>query len=121
MSSKIILPWPPTILSPNSRNHWAVLARARREYKTKCRLAALNQGLGPIDAETISVHFVFTPPTARRIDLDNCISRMKSGIDALADVIKIDDSQWRMSFEFSGEPGGFVSVTFSKPPPVQTA
>jgi len=36
----------------------------------------------------------FHPPSNRRIDADNCLSRIKSGIDGLSDYIKIDDSRF---------------------------
>lgn len=109
----IILPWPPASLSPNSRLHWAQLARAKKAYREACGWQAKAQGVTRIEADRLAVHFVFYPPTRRRIDLDNCVARMKAGIDALADVVGVDDSRWVMSFEIADTVGGMVKVFFA--------
>lgn len=38
---------------------------------------------------------VFYPPTSRGYDLDNLHARMKSGLDGLCDVLRINDRQFR--------------------------
>ena len=35
---------------------------------------------------------------------------MKSGLDGLVDVLGVDDSRWKVSFEMAQEVGGFVRV-----------
>ena len=36
---------------------------------------------------------------------------MKAGLDGLADVLQVDDSRWRLSFDVAqGEVGGMVVV-----------
>ena len=107
----LVMPWPSTDLSPNARVHWAVLARAKKRYREECGWQAKSQGARKIDAARLDVTFTFFPPSRRRIDLDNCIARMKAGIDGIADVIGVDDSRWRMSFELSDQVGGMVKVT----------
>jgi len=106
----IILPWPSIILSPNARKHWAVIAKEKKIYRETCYYQAKAQGATQLDCDKINVNFLFSPPSKRRIDLDNCIARIKSGIDGIADAIKIDDSNWKMAFEFSGNTGGFIEV-----------
>lgn len=113
--AEITLSWPPVQLSPNSRQHWAALARAKKAYRQACAWEALAQGVRRIDAERLEVAFVFYPPTKRRIDMDNCIARMKAGIDGLADVLGVDDSRWKMSFELAETTGGKVVVRFFVP------
>jgi crossover junction endodeoxyribonuclease RusA len=86
------------------------LHRARKEYKRACILQATVQGLKKIQAEKIRVKFSFHPPSKRRLDLDNCVARMKAGIDAIAFVAGVDDSKWLMEFEIAENTGGFVEV-----------
>lgn len=113
----LVMPWPPSTLSPNARVHWAALARARKAYREACGWQAKAQGARRLTAERLDVTFTFYPPTKRRVDLDNCIARMKSGIDGIADVLGVDDSRWRMSFVLAppgdrdGDQRGVVKVT----------
>ena len=30
---EVVLGWPPTDLSPNARKHWAVVAKAKKQYR----------------------------------------------------------------------------------------
>lgn len=110
----IKLPWPSTKLSPNVRVHWAVLAKAKKAYKEECIYTAKAQGLRRINETSLHAHLVFYPPTKRAYDIDNAISRCKSLIDAIRDVVAVDDSLWSMSFAKGGT-GGYVEVTLSKP------
>jgi crossover junction endodeoxyribonuclease RusA len=111
--AEITLPWPPKELSPNARQHWAVLAKAKKAYREACHWQAKAQGARPVQADRLAVRFVFYPPSRRRIDMDNCIARMKAGIDGLADVLRVDDSRWVMSFEMADSIGGMVKVFFA--------
>lgn len=104
------LPWPPATLSPNGRHHWAKVAKAKAAYRAACGWTAKEQGAKKLDADRIHVAFTFFPPNRQRRDLDGCISRMKAGIDGLADVLGVDDSRWAMSFVMSPEIGGMVRV-----------
>lgn len=111
---EIILPWPPKELSPNARLHWATLAKAKKQYRHACAQQMVVQGARRIQAEGLEVEFTFYPPTKRRIDMDNCIARMKSGIDGMADVLGVDDSRWKMGFEMAEVTGGFVKAVISE-------
>ena len=107
----LTLPWPPTALSPNKRHaHWAMLAQAKRHYRAACALQARLQGALPMAAGRLWVNLTFYAPDRRRRDADNCLASMKAGLDGLADVLGVDDSKWKISFEVSAEVGGFVKV-----------
>lgn len=110
MSEKIILPWPPTALSPNIRQHWSKLAKAKRAYRAECSLQALTQGVRKMHAKSLHVSLTFVPPTRRAYDLDNLLSRMKSGLDGLCDVLGVDDSKWTFTISKSADVGGMVIV-----------
>ena len=103
-----ILPWPPKELSPNARVHWAKKAKAAREYKSSCMWSLWYEKL-PLPANPWagkkSFKIEFSPPSERRADLDNMLAAIKPGIDALAHVTGVDDSE----FQF----------TISKAPPVK--
>lgn len=109
---ELTLPWPPKTLSPNSRPaHWAVLSSAKKHYRNDCFYHARKQGVRAMTAERLDVRLVFVPPDKRRRDADNCLAAMKSGLDGLADVLQVDDSKWKLTFELAqDETGGFVRV-----------
>lgn len=110
MTLCLTLPWPPKDLSPNQRLHHMALARAKKSYRTACAWQAKAQGAGRIEAERLTVNLTFVPPDRRARDADNCLASMKSGLDGLADVLGVDDSKWRISFEMSADIGGMVKV-----------
>ena len=110
----LTLPWPPTILSPNSRVHWSKLARAKKAYRAACAWTAKEQGAQRIEAERLHLTITFVPPNRRAHDLDNCLARMKSGLDGLADVLGVDDKAWSLTISKSDEVGGMVRVEVSE-------
>ena len=66
----VILPWPPAILSPNTRPHWAARARAVKAYRRACAWQAFGQttpeqreALRGVDR--LRVHLTFVPPDRR--------------------------------------------------------
>lgn len=107
---KLVLPWPPADLSPNSRGHWSKLARAKKAYRAACAWTAKEQGAQRVAAEKLHLTLVFVPPNRRAHDLDNCLARMKSGLDGLADVLGVDDKRWSLTISKVDEVGGFVRV-----------
>ena len=106
----ITLPWPPSALSPNRRQHWSQLAKAKKAYREVCGWQAKAQGVGRIEAERLHVRLLFVPPNRRAHDLDNCLARMKAGLDGLADVIGVDDRHWSLTIERADVIGGMVKV-----------
>ncbi|MDR2333723.1 MAG: endonuclease [Burkholderiaceae bacterium] len=110
---RLTLPWPPKELSPNARQHWRVLAKAKKAYREACAWTAKEQGACKQDAEKLHLAITFFPPSRRAYDLDNALARMKSGLDGLADVLGVDDKHWSLSIDRAEEIGGFVSVEVS--------
>jgi crossover junction endodeoxyribonuclease RusA len=107
---EVTLPWPPKALSPNSRLHWAVLAKAKKTYRHACAIVAKDQGLSKSEASALHLTITFYPPTRRAFDLDNCLARMKAGLDGLADVLEVDDKHWSLTIQKADEIGGFVKI-----------
>jgi crossover junction endodeoxyribonuclease RusA len=106
----VTLPWPPKELNPNAGGHWSKVAKAKRNYRHACAVVARSQGARRIEAERLAVHLTFVPPDRRVRDDQNCMAAMKSGLDGLADVLGVDDSRWRTSYEMAPGVGGMVRV-----------
>jgi crossover junction endodeoxyribonuclease RusA len=109
-TTDIILPWPPSQLSPNARVHWATLAKAKKSYRLACAWQAKCQGAHKIEAEALRLTLTFYPPSRRAFDLDNALARMKAGLDGLADVLGVDDSRWTLTIAKAEDIGGMVRV-----------
>ena len=106
----ITLPWPSSALSPNARAHWSKLAAAKKAYRAACAWTAKAQGAGRIEAQRLHLTITFFPPNRRAHDLDNCLARLKSGLDGLADVLGVDDKHWTLTIAKADEVGGMVKV-----------
>lgn len=90
----LTFPWPPRELSPNARVHWAVKAKAAKNYKADCLILcqAAKIKCGKMDAPYFSIEFC--PPNSRRRDIDNCFASFKGGIDAISHQLGVDDSKF---------------------------
>lgn len=115
VGARVILPWPPAILSPNARaNHWR-LASAKKTYRLACFAATCSQlgvdGRRMPDDGPIRLHLDFFPPDRRRRDDDNAIASFKSGRDGVADALKSDDSRFVTSHRWRADPRSCVVVT----------
>ena len=104
------LPWPPSALSPNARQHWSQLSKAKKAYRAACAWTAKEQGAQRIEAERLHLTITFVPPNRRAHDLDNCLSRFKAGADGLADVLGVDDKHWTLTISKADTVGGMVRV-----------
>lgn len=95
--ARIILPLPPRATSPNAsgQGQWRRKASAAKGYKLACWALCEAEKIRPVDAIAVDVLVTFCPPSRRRFDLDNALSRCKQGLDAVAEAIAVDDSQWR--------------------------
>lgn len=111
---KVTLPWPPSDLSPNTRQHYMALARARKAYRAACWAQAKAQGLGKLTAARLHIDVEFVPPTRRGFDLDNLLARIKSGMDAIADVTGVDDKHWTLAIRRADTIGGMVRLTITE-------
>jgi crossover junction endodeoxyribonuclease RusA len=107
----ILLSWPPAALSPNAHIFWATRAKAVKSYRKEAWVATINskdkvEGDGLID-----LYVVFYPPDKRRYDLDNRLASIKSGLDGIADGLKVDDRRFRLIIEMGAViKGGEVRV-----------
>lgn len=97
MSVVIVLPWPHRDLSPNSRVHWARKAAAVKRAKHEAGWAALESGARAMEADALDVTLTFTPPSRRRMDIDNMLAASKASLDAIAEIVGVDDSRWSLS------------------------
>lgn len=59
----------------------------QKAYRAACAWTAKEQGAQRLNAEKLHLTITFVPPNRRAHDLDNCLARMKSGLDGLADVL----------------------------------
>jgi|GEM_PF-2549089 len=114
----IALPWAKTSeLSSNSRLHWR---KKHRKVKAQKRVAdALARERGwhkadpiPSDAE-LRVTIEYHPPmTVTRVDEDNVVTAQKGALDALAAVLRVDDSRFKLQAPVRGDRtlSGFVQI-----------
>jgi crossover junction endodeoxyribonuclease RusA len=109
----IDLPWPPKMLSPNSRASWRAKIRPKAEYKTACYWLAFAAGVKPnvIHGGPLDVQIEFIPPDRRPRDVDNMLSSCKAAIDGVAQAMGIDDKHWRITISKSDIIGGIVRMT----------
>jgi crossover junction endodeoxyribonuclease RusA len=113
--NKVTLPWPPKQLSPNARVHWAEKAKAAKRYRDHCFLLSKEAGVKFEEEGKIHVFVDFYCPDKRVRDEDGLLSSMKSGIDGLADALKVNDSRFRFHPFVRDEiiKGGQVVITIS--------
>lgn len=115
---EISLPWPPKELSPNARNHWAVIHRAKRIYRTECwaQTKEVSKSLALIGSYKIPLKITFYPPSKRHYDLDNCIASIKAGLDGIADALQVNDHRFALTdVQLSDEVKGMVKVEIVLP------
>ena len=110
--ARIELPWPPRDLSPNSRVHWSVRAKAAKNYRETCWALTMASNVKPGSARPIMLKVTFLAPDRRRRDDDNIIAAWKAGRDGLADAWGVDDRHFSVAYFCGAEPvkGGMVIV-----------
>lgn len=99
---EITLPWPPAVLSANSRASRFERAGAISDARLEALLLAEKNGLhlmklpdGPLGT-ILTFHF----PNDRRRDADNCLGMMKAALDGLCEALEIDDARlWPITLE----------------------
>jgi crossover junction endodeoxyribonuclease RusA len=105
------LPWPPKELSPNSNLHWSKKSKKKKEYRTACWALALEAKLqAPQGDEKIEIEITFYPPDRRPRDADNMVAAIKSGLDGVADALKINDKRFLPNFKFTDTVLGMVVI-----------
>lgn len=106
---RVEFPWPDKGLSPNARTHWAVKSRLVKKARADAYL--LTKAAGPVElpeSGPIPLSIEFHPPTRRRQDLDNALSRCKSTLDGFAEALGIDDSRFEITMKMAGVGGKVV-------------
>ena len=92
--NRVTLPWPPSVLSPNSRAHWrrkhAAAKMMRRDAHILCMAAKLR---APADGDIV-IHLTLHPPVKRGHDRDNGLARCKSLLDGVADALGVNDKRF---------------------------
>ena len=93
---QIELLWPASILWPNASRkvHWSKRGAVAREARAYARYVVLE--LPAIDRKIHkqkSYHLIVRvyPATARKFDLDGCLSALKPSLDGVCDALGIDD------------------------------
>lgn len=116
--NEVTLPWPPSILSPNSRAHWAAKSKAAKAYRNEGAWLTYKAGLVVDWPDIVHVWITFCPPDKRHRDDDNLVAAFKSARDGIADALSINDKRFRMHPWLSDEvvKGGAVRVRLSKGP-----
>lgn len=110
------LPWPPSILSPNNRSHWARKLSPKQTYRLNCYMLTksyLNsrREWRPSADCPLPVKIIFHPPDRRHRDDDNMIGSFKSGRDGMADALGINDRMLRPEYHFEDPvKGGLITV-----------
>lgn len=95
-TTTITLPWPPAKLSRNgSQGDHMGKARSARLYRSDCLVCALRDARGATAGNMLDI--TFHAPDKRRRDLDNLLAMTKQGIDAIAEILRVDD----YSFEYT--------------------
>jgi len=110
MTYEVKFDWPPKVLNPNQKKHWAVKAKAAKSFKNSCFCLA-KKAIGQIKtAERLHLFIDFYPPDKRLRDADNCVAMMKSGLDGLADAMQVNDRQFIIHPFIKDDTGGFVKI-----------
>lgn len=115
---EITLPWPPQVLNPNKRVHWAQRAKAVKRYRGDCWALAKKAGHRITWAGHIFLWVTFVPPDRRHRDDDNMIAAFKAGRDGIAQALGVDDKRFRVVPYVADEPakGGKVVVRLTPGP-----
>jgi hypothetical protein len=110
---RIELPWPPAILGNNGvgRCGWRAKQEAKEVYRKTCYVLALKEKQ-PLPEGNIFMKITFFPPNNRHHDWDNCVTKMKYGIDGIANALQFNDKRLRPVLVDYGEvvPNGKVVV-----------
>ena len=92
---EITLSWPDAALSPNSREHWATVYKAKKKAKEDAYYMTLSYSFGDwLPPDEIAITYTFYPPTNHERDDDNFITRMKPARDGIAECLGMDDKHF---------------------------
>ena len=105
---RITLTWAKTSeLSANSRLHWSRKAKLIAAQKRMAHALALEAGWHKVrvpDGAVLCMTLIYCPPTrVSVVDDDNVVTANKGARDALAAVLRVDDSRIVMRAPVRGE------------------
>ena len=104
MEYEIKMPWYSKELSPNTRVHWSVESRAKRQHKELAKIYTMNAKVKfDKDKSRVFLNITYCPPSRRRMDLDNCLASSKAYIDGISEALSIDDSRFSIQMQMSDE------------------
>ncbi|TWI32762.1 hypothetical protein [Paracoccus sulfuroxidans] len=108
MLPQLQLPWAKTSeLSANSRLHWRKRHRLVQSQKINATALAREKGLHLAripEGAAIHVTLTFCPPSrVSSFDDDNAVTAQKGALDAIAAVLRVDDSRFRLQAPQRGE------------------
>lgn len=95
----IILAWPDKKLSPNSRLHWSVKAKATKIARAAAGWATKDAGEKINGDGAIYLHVYFYPPDKRKRDGTNMLASCKAIFDGIADALGVDDVRFKVTYE----------------------
>lgn len=115
---KLILPWAKTSeLSENSRLHWKKKYPLVKKQKRDTAAIAMEAGWHKVsipDGAIIEISYTFCPPSnVSTFDDDNAETAQKGARDALAGVLGVDDSRFKVVSKERGDKskhGGVIVV-----------
>lgn len=114
--SEIVLPWPPSELSPNARCHWRKVHKAKQEYKWSCAATLCPIRPPRVAKGRIPLSITISPPDRRRRDRDNMQASLKYALDCVAEWLGADDYLFDPTYTFGDPvPGGKVVVVVGEP------
>lgn len=99
---RVVLPWPPVELSPNTRLAWqrkrVVVKRTREAAVQETRSQRPANGIFPAGSlaglTELRMTLRWYPPDHRHYDLDNLLARTKSTIDGMCRGLGLDRGKW---------------------------
>jgi crossover junction endodeoxyribonuclease RusA len=121
---KIILPWPDSALLPNRRNGrgWQVTQAAKvvakfdAAHATRLALNFSPERIEPTMPAEVTIFFY--PPDKRARDIDGMLSSLKPSLDAIAEVLGINDKMFAPFHLYPCEAikGGQVTIIIEQVP-----
>ena len=107
----VTLGWPSPLLSPNSRKHWSVKAKATKAARSEAFYATRVVTTIKPNWKAAALSVTFNPPDKRRRDRDNLQASLKAHFDGIADALGINDSLFVPTYAFGPVvKGGAVRV-----------
>lgn len=95
-SARVVLPWPPTALTPHAKGNWRSKAKATREYRRTAFWLAKEAKIATDPGAVLRI--TYCPPDRQRRDCQNMHGRLKAAIDGIADAMGCDDIGFRVQF-----------------------